>query len=132
MLTHTFCHLPGIGATTEARLWAAGVTTWEDLRAPRARLPVSFREGWAQLLDESCRHHADGNPDPFGRMLPAACQWRLYHDYRHACAFVDVETTGLAHGDPITTIALFDGRHLRTYVRGRNLADFARDIRDYR
>src|SRR4051812_44796342 len=32
----------------------------------------------------------------------------------------------------VTTIALYDGQSLHTYVRGQNLQDFARDIRAYR
>jgi uncharacterized protein len=48
-------------------------------------------------------------------------------------AFLDIETTGLSStGDHITTIAVYDGREIHTFVHGRNLAEFPRLIRDYR
>jgi len=36
MLRHTFCHIPGIAQRTEQALWAAGITTWEELLAAPA------------------------------------------------------------------------------------------------
>ena len=30
MLEHTFCHIPGIGPTTEQALWRQGIHIWED------------------------------------------------------------------------------------------------------
>ena len=34
--------------------------------------------------------------------------------------------------DSVTTIAIYDGQTVRTYVRGRNLDAFAKDIQAYR
>jgi len=74
-----------------------------------------------------------GNADYFYGLLPSAEQWRLFPTFRHQVAYFDIETTGL--GDPedyITTIVLYDGQTLRSYVQGQNLDDFARDIAAYR
>jgi uncharacterized protein YprB with RNaseH-like and TPR domain len=47
-------------------------------------------------------------------------------------AYVDIETTGLEPWDhAITSIALYDGREIKTYVQGQNLEDFEADIEKY-
>ncbi len=126
MLRHTFCHIPGIGEKTERRLWEAGVTSWEDaLREGAARPP-------AEHLHQSLASYQRRDPAWFGARLTAAQAWRLYHDFRDACAFLDIETTGMGGWAHITTIALYDGRQIRHYVHGQNLEDFPRDIAAYR
>jgi uncharacterized protein YprB with RNaseH-like and TPR domain len=132
MLRHTFCHLPGVGEKTEQRLWAAGLTTWEivldqepDRVTAARRLPASF-------LRESVAHHAGRNAAWFAERLTAGQSWRLFGDFRDSCAYLDIETTGMGDGDYITTIALYDGRSIRTYIHGQNLDDFVRDVQPYR
>jgi uncharacterized protein YprB with RNaseH-like and TPR domain len=131
MLRHTFCHLPGVGARTEQRLWSAGLATWEDALAGAPSAPSRFRMQ-AEDLRESQRRHLLGDAAWFGSRLPAAQSWRLFHDFRDHCAYLDVETTGMSADAVVTTIALYDGRSLRTYVRGQNLQDFSRDVQGYR
>jgi uncharacterized protein YprB with RNaseH-like and TPR domain len=126
MLRHTFCHIPGVGEKGERRLWEAGVTSWEDaLRRPPRRVNE-------QLLRDSLTHLLGGNPAWFDERLPAAQAWRLFHDFRDSCAFVDIETTGMLGWGHITTIALYDGRTIRHYVHGKGLDDFVRDVAGYR
>jgi uncharacterized protein YprB with RNaseH-like and TPR domain len=133
MLRHTFCHLPGVGETTERSLWRAGITCWETALAPASgggsrllrRLPDT-------PLRESLAHYQQANSAWFGRCLPSGQVWRLFHDFRASCAYLDIETTGLLGQGHITTIALYDGRSIRTYVHGDNLDQFPEDIRDYR
>ncbi len=126
MLINTFLHLPGVGEKTEQRLWASGVHSWSD-----ALLASSTAKSWRLLLEASLRHLTARNPAYFAQLLPANQQWRLYHDFCSRCAFVDIETTGLGLDSNITTVALYDGASLRTYVRGQNLDQFAKDIVDY-
>ncbi len=126
MLTNTFLHLPGVGEKTEQRLWASGVHSWSEALLARST-PVS----WRPVLEESVRQLSGRNPTYFAELLPANQQWRLYRDFCGRCAFVDIETTGLGLYSTITTVALYDGTTLRTYVRGQNLDQFAKDIRDY-
>jgi uncharacterized protein YprB with RNaseH-like and TPR domain len=127
MLRHTFCHIPGIAAKTERRLWDTGVTCWEDALRETARGRID-----ATYLRDSLVHYRGRNSSWFARLLPAAQSWRLFHDFRGSCAFLDIETTGMPHSGHITTIALYDGRTIRHYVHGHNLPDFLRDVRDYR
>jgi uncharacterized protein YprB with RNaseH-like and TPR domain len=126
MLRHTFCHIPGVGDKAERRLWESGVTSWEDaLRRPQRRLDE-------QHLRDSLAHFEGRNPAWFGQRLPAAQAWRLFHDFRDSCAFVDIETTGMLGWGHITTIALYDGRSVRHYVHGKDLQNFVGDVAEYR
>jgi uncharacterized protein YprB with RNaseH-like and TPR domain len=133
MLHHTFCHLPGIAENTERSLWREGITSWESAlnREAAGRSPLLRRLPEA-LLRESLQHYERANCDWFGRCLPSGQVWRLFHDFRASCAYLDIETTGLQGYGYITTIALYDGRTIRTYIHGDNLDKFRDDIRAYR
>jgi uncharacterized protein YprB with RNaseH-like and TPR domain len=132
MLRHTFCHLPGVGPKTEQSLWRSGVLSWEDALAQCPTSRHIAGRNWPEHLAESLHHFDMGNPTYFASNLAANQAWRLFKDFRGRCAYLDIETTGLGgYGDHITTIALFDGQRLRTYVHGANLDDFCRDFRDY-
>jgi hypothetical protein len=134
MLQNTFCHMPGIGPKTERRLWAAGVLSWQDaaesgpacLAPHKAELVArEARESLRRLQAQDARH--------FAARMPASEAWRLFPEFRHSAAYLDIETTGLCPpADYITTIALYDGRTVRWYVQGDNLKQFRDDIRDYR
>ena len=126
MLQHTFCHIPTIGPKTEARLWAAGILTWEDLLAADS-LPVPPKAAAKLAL---CKEHlrlsqerlAEGDAGFFARSLPPGEMWRLFPQFRTRTAYLDIETTGLQPPrDHITTIALYDGSRARWYVHERNL-----------
>lgn len=137
MLENTFCHFPGIGLKTEAKLWSAGILSWDDLEldSPTAGpYPVGpGKLATARARIESCRAALQaGDARSFYRELPPQEQWRIYPHFRHNAAYVDIETTGTGAGyDHITTIALYDGRAVKTYVYGRNLEDFVADIAAY-
>lgn len=133
MLTRTFLHLPGIGKASEARLKEAGLHTWDDALRAEALPLESFRHPLlAAGLAESAERLATGDALWFSERLPAPEQWRLYPHFHDRAAFVDIETTGFSWpAGYITCIALYDGVSLKTYVHGRNLEDFARDILEY-
>ena len=125
--------MPGVGIKAEQRLWAEGVVSWEAVGQAEAALGARRRERVARHLEESQRQLAANNPGFFSQTMPASEHWRLYPAFRASVAYVDIETTGLGGpGDHITTIALYDGRSIRHYVHGQNLAEFARDIQAYR
>jgi uncharacterized protein YprB with RNaseH-like and TPR domain len=132
VLRQTFCHVPGIGLKAEERLWASGVTSWDAVEHSAAAVSAARRVRLTRHLEESQRQLAERNAGFFAETLPASEHWRLYPDFQQSVAYVDIETTGLGGpGDHITTIALYDGRSIRHYVHGRNLTDFARDVREY-
>ena len=132
MLRHTFCHLPGVAAGTEQRLWSAGLTTWDHALVGEGTKKTPGRNLPADLLRESVQRHGVGDAAWFDARLPAAESWRLFADFRDRCAYLDIETTGMESYDLVTTIALYDGETIRTYVRGRNLEAFVNDVRAYK
>ena len=134
MITSTFRHLAGVGAAFEERLWRGGCLTWQDAAA-RGDIPCRRYEAgtFSSGVADSHARLAAGDAAWFGQRLGAADQWRLFAAFRHQAAYVDIETTGLGWPEShITTIALWDGSELRTYVYGENLDDFADDIGAYK
>ena len=75
----------------------------------------------------------DGNPAYFSTRLPSNQSWRMFREFRDSIAYLDIETTGLdrVYND-ITTIAIYDGQVVKTYVQGQNLDEFAVDIQKYK
>lgn len=132
MLKNTFCHIPGISPAAEQRLWSAGIDCWEAaLHAARLPLPRRAPAALSEYLHASLGHLERSNPQPFASALPAHQHWRLFPEFRHTVAYLDIETTGLGYGHTITTIVLYDGQRLRHYVQGENLQAFPHDIRAY-
>lgn len=134
MLTHTFCHIAGIGARTEREMWNSGVRSWRDFSDRAARWMSPWRRGQIQrCLDESTEHLESGNGRWFADLLPSSEHWRLFREFRSSAAYLDIETNGL--GGPegyVTTVAIYDGVNVRHYVRDYNLRDFRDDIRQYK
>jgi uncharacterized protein YprB with RNaseH-like and TPR domain len=134
MLRNTFCHLPGIGAQTERKLWQKGFTSWESLLEQQelaGRYPV--RPSCLEALRESMRRYEQGDPAYFTGRLATAQSWRLFPDFRGQCAFLDIETTGLGgYGTHVTTVVLYDGGPPRHFVHGENLKDVPDALARYR
>lgn len=131
MLENTFCHLPGIGAATEKRLWDSGITSWDKWHEPlKVRLPNSSKPEILRLLVDSHKALAD-NPCFFTSRLPSHEVWRIFPQYRDRTAYIDIETTGLGDDAELTTIALYDGQEVKYYVNGHNLEQFVDDITTY-
>ena len=134
MLRNTFCHIPGIGERSERSLWSRGILCWDDvLNTDSIRLSKKRHQLLKSQIQESIAHLKDNNPKHFTDSLPSSDYWRLLPDFRHSTAYLDIETTGLGGpGDYITTIALYDGTSIFSYVKGRNLDDFRADIARYK
>lgn len=117
MLRNTFQHLTGIGPVTEARWWAAGVVTWDDL----VRQPRISRHTESGLAESASRFEA-GDIPYFADALPSAERWRVYPDFAPGAAFLDIETTGLSPEGALVTVAgVLTASGYRAYVRGDGL-----------
>ena len=134
MLTNTFIHIQGIGAITEQRLWESGIRDWDAIDGD---LPsqVAPRRKYFLLsgIEESRRHLGGCNPSYFSKLLPSNQSWRFFPEFSNSTVYLDIETTGLdRYFNDITTIALYDGKSISTYVQGQNLDDFVEDIQKYK
>jgi uncharacterized protein YprB with RNaseH-like and TPR domain len=132
VLLNTFCHIPGIGQKTERRFWEQGLRCWDDfIETHSLRLPPGRAHVIRQDLERSRRHLA-ARPRFFADRLATDQHWRIFPHFRDRTAFIDIETTGLDGWDShITTIALYDGRSVSSYVYGENLEQFLEDISRY-
>ena len=134
MLRNTFCHVPGIGPKSERRLWDRGILRWDDVaRAAVETLPVKNQWFLRRRVEESIENLEHGNSQFFARHVPSAEHWRLFAEFRHSVAYLDIETTGMAgQGNHITTVSMYDGHRVFYYVNGRNLSRFPEDVSGYK
>lgn len=129
MLRQSFQHLPGIRHRTERNLWNCGFRDWGALANyhPTRVTKVQFDAA----VDASERAFESRDIVYFGRTMPPREAWRVYREYYEFAGFVDIETTGASRGaDSITCIALATRRGVRTFVKNRNLEEFADALRD--
>ena len=132
MLKHSFIHIPGVGRRTEKKLWKTGLSTWDDFTVCHGGVGKQLSNRMFCHLEQSRTALAKGQLGWFLEHLPASESWRVLNHSPATTAYLDIETTGLFRGvDHITTVALYDGRSLKTYVRGQNLRSLASDLRNY-
>jgi len=132
MLYNTFIHIPGIGKKTEQQIWDAGILSWNDWKEP---FPKKLSAAKQQLISHHLSYFKNQknleSPFYYGKLLPSNQHWRLFPHYRDKIAYFDIETNGRREECEITTICLYDGKTVRSYVQGRNLDDFIDDITAY-
>ncbi|THB78526.1 MAG: exonuclease [Desulfobulbaceae bacterium] len=132
MLYSTFCHIPGIGYSTEKKLWNEGIDSWQRLLECRDRISRVSPHEIENVLHLSAEALAADNPTYFTQNLKTRDSWRLFPHFRHVTCFLDIETSGLREDAEITTIALYDGEQVRTYINGENLEDFLNDVDQFK
>lgn len=122
MLQQTFRHLPGIGATTEQRLWRAGIGDWRAM-AERggAVLRGARAEEARRIAEESIARFENGDWKWFDAKLPADTKWRAFGELGDRALYVDIETDGGFGPEAITVIGCYDGTTAHTFVAERDL-----------
>ncbi len=132
MLHNTFIHIPGIGEKTEKKIWHAGIHTWPQWKPP---LPSNLPQATIRRVSFYLDYYQDQQNDSasfYASLLPPVQIWRLFPHFRNKTAFLDIETNGMPPSQcEITTIALYDGHAIYTYVQGDNLEQFVQDIKRY-
>jgi uncharacterized protein YprB with RNaseH-like and TPR domain len=133
MLQHTFQHILSVGEKTEKKIWAAGLTTWEEFLNASHSVPLPQWQGDAICfaLEASLSALEKKDAAYFTQRLPHRLHWRLYPEFAERVVYLDIETTGISAGySYITVIGLYDGTAPRVYVHGQNLYQFVQDIQD--
>ena len=97
-----------------------------------SQFPDSQGSKFPAIFEASLEALEKYDPAFFCDRLTGGDQWRIFSDFRKSTAFIDIETTGLSEQAEITTIALYDGSDVYTYINGRNLEEFAEDIYKYK
>ena len=134
MLKHTFLHVPGVGPKTELKLWERGIFCWEDyLENPgRSGLSRGAKLTLDKFIESSLKAVKCSHALFFEHLLPKREIWRIYPEFKDRSVFLDIETTGLGgQGDYITMIGLFNGRQIKTFIKGQNLEKFATELKNY-
>jgi len=132
MLHHTFCHIPGIGLKTEKELWDMRIFSWEDvMAAPLIDHPKISLDFMKSSVQESLKNLEENNIAYFSKLLSLHQYWRIFPHFRQKTAYLDIETTGLSTANEITTIALYDGKTIQTFVNGQNLENFPKALNSY-
>lgn len=134
MLTYTFRHIPSIGEITERQLWRAGIQRWRDFLSARPEdLPTRARSVQARRkVEEAATALRDGDSAYFARAITPRDAWRLYADFRHNAAFLDIETTGLSPSSSIVTlVGIHDRDGFHPFVHGQNLEDLREAVERY-
>ena len=132
MLKNTFHHIPGIGAGTESGLWKKGFNSWKDIKENNTPgIPAKRLSTLKHHVDISLEHFENSHFKYFEEHLPSNLIWRIFPEVRSQAAYLDIETTGLEGWDEITTIALYDGKEIKTFVNGDNLERFPEAVSAY-
>jgi len=123
MLRNSFILLDGIGAQRERSLWRSGIVTWDDfLSEQRIRgISVERKTSMDRTLEGAAEKLEARDSSFFARAISRREHWRCLREFGRSVAFVDIETTGLSLGSPITVIGIFDGSRMHALVRGRDL-----------
>jgi hypothetical protein len=124
LLRATFQHLPGVGSETEKALWTRGIRDWTAFGAEPG-IPGFSSEHLDRLrgeLHRSAQALENGDAAYFAARLPQGEHWRLYPDFHHLTAFLDIETTGFNPGEGIVTcVTVHGGGRTVTLVHGKDL-----------
>jgi uncharacterized protein YprB with RNaseH-like and TPR domain len=75
-------------------------------------------------LEASRRALAFEEHQYFVKRLKLRNAWRAFPNFRHSCAYLDIETTGAPGGGGITVIGIWDGREFLPLVQGEDLGNF--------
>jgi uncharacterized protein len=114
---------PRVSLLKEKLFWETGVHSWEQFSC-ESKHETFLAQCTQELKAQNCSF--------FANHLKSDQHWRLFGEFQHSVAYVDIETTGLSkHENQITTIALYDGQKTKTYVNGKNLNEFISDLSQY-
>lgn len=134
MLPHTFIHLPNVGPVTEQALWELGIHTWRDFCSADS-LPsriVAQSSDLKYTVTECMKRLEELDANYFSRAIPKRENWRMYAEFRHNAAFLDIETTGLSPDySIITLVGILDREGYHSFVYDQNLSDLREALEQY-
>jgi len=139
MLQQTFLHIPGVSKEIESYIWQNDVLNWQEFLQSTNNLNSTNKLNLSPSKVFKIKEHLHKslialqhkNHQFFN--LPSNEEWRIYHEFKDHCCFLDIETTGLSrYYNYITTIGLYDGENSRVFVKDQDLHEFAQEIAKYK
>jgi uncharacterized protein YprB with RNaseH-like and TPR domain len=134
-IEHLLSYLPGIGKKTEKNLREHGIKSWADLLTNN-HIPYLNSAKHQQIKAIIQEFHAKLKTEPV-KFIESTFKQKdkfvIFGDFKDSVAYFDIETTGLTPGlDHTTTIAIWNGSELKTFVRDENLHEFQAEINKYK
>jgi uncharacterized protein YprB with RNaseH-like and TPR domain len=123
MLKKSYIFLPGVGPTTERRIWEDGVLDWDDFlqREKAGPLKGERKTRSDRIIEETGSRLSDRDLGFFSGLFRPSENWRLWEDFSDRVLYLDIETTGTRRSSPITVVGAYDGGDFRALVRGKDL-----------
>lgn len=121
MLHRTFLHIRNVGPRRERTLWEKGVHSWDQAGLVEERGLGNWSRDVPAAAEQSRLRLNTRDALFFSQRLPAYERWRLYPEFKHETAFLDIETTWDGR---LTVVGVLFRDEYRAFVRGRDL-DFA-------
>jgi uncharacterized protein YprB with RNaseH-like and TPR domain len=130
LLTSTFVHVPGVGPQTERALWQQGCTDWDTYLGSARGFSCgsASKDAFRKTIEQSRNALAFGEHQYFARKLKQKHSWRAWPEFRHSCAYLDIETNG---GSEITVVGIYDGSSFTALLKDDNLGNFPDLISHY-
>jgi len=121
MIDNTFIFLDKVGFTTERKLWAQGIHTWDDfLKAQTVQGMSCARKTIYNLKIQKAKANLSVANHPFFKQeFPRNQHWRLWNKFKEDAVYIDIETTGY-HGD-MTILGMYHDNETHIMVRGQSL-----------
>ncbi|WP_232701451.1 ribonuclease H-like domain-containing protein [Halobacterium wangiae] len=119
---NSFLPAPGVGETTERRLWEHGVTHWDEFAGDGPGVGDATAENIYTFIEEARAALDTGDTRYFADVFPNNTLWRLYENVAGDVAFFDIETTGLdKRASDVTTVSVHHAGDTTTLVQGHDL-----------
>lgn len=136
MLKNSFCHIDGVSSALESFFWKNNILHWEDFFKEENKSLIDDLSIQKKLLISSSLSKSfdalRSNDFSFFKTLPKREHWRVYHDLRDKCCFLDIETTGLSkENHDVTLIGVHSFSGTKIFRNGLNLNDFKAELKKY-
>jgi uncharacterized protein YprB with RNaseH-like and TPR domain len=123
MLRNSYIFLPGVGISTEKKIWDDGVVDWKEfLQRDRAGPLKGDRKIASDMVIRNISQRLkERDLKFFSSLFKQKDNWRLWKDFSKNAVFLDIETMGTRRYSPITVVGAYDRREFKALVRGKNL-----------
>jgi uncharacterized protein YprB with RNaseH-like and TPR domain len=133
MLRESFVLLPKVRQATEQRIWAQAPDWNAFLDQARIKgFSPSRKRGCDQRIIEAKRAVLAEDAAALASLFPRRDHWRLYQEFKHDAAFLDIETSDYPGG--VTVVGIWNGNETKTFVQGFNLdrAALQKELANYK